>query len=171
MQWRHYMQRLLHHFREFFGRSWLSWVLVISRGYLFQISWFSFAVFAIGEGVVISRRILQGWEVLRGGFLLVELLFRGWFSVLWRIIEVPTCWRRITKAPACWWRITKAPACCWRIIEASTCLVGGLSSFLLVWLALQVLLLAAEGGFNWFFNRYCSRLCGRLFGVIYAAFP
>ena len=27
-------------------------------------------------------------------------------------------------------------------------LVGGLSSFLLVWLALQVLLLAAEGGFN-----------------------
>ena len=164
MQWRHYMQRLLHHFREFFGRRWLSWVLVISRGYLFQISWFSFAVFAIGEGVVISRRILQGWEVLRGGFLLVELLFRGWFSVLWRIIEVPTCWRRITKAPACWWRITKAPAYCWRIIEASTCLVGGLSSFLLVWLALQVLLLAAEGGFNWFFNRYCSRLCGRLFG-------
>ena len=121
MQWRHYMQRLLHHFREFFGRRWLSWVLVISRGYLFQISWFSFAVFAIREGVVISRRILQGWEVLRGGFLLVELLFRGWFSVLWRIIEVPTCWRRITKAPACWWRITKAPAYCWSIIEASTC--------------------------------------------------
>ena len=112
-----------------------------------------------------------GELLLRGGFFLVELLFRDRFSVFWRIIEVPTCWRRITKAPACWWRITKAPAYCWRIIEASTCLVGGLSSFLLVWLALQVLLLAAEGGFNWFFNRYCSRLCGRLFGVIYAAFP
>ena len=68
--------------------------------------------------------------------------------MFWRIIEVPTCWRRITKAPAYWWRIIKAPAYCWRIIEASTCLVGGLSSFLLVWLALQVLLLAAEGGFN-----------------------
>ena len=55
--------------------------------------------------------------------------------------------------------------------RGSYLLVGGLSSFLLVWLALQVLLLAAEACFNWFFNRYCSRLCGRLFGVIYAAFP
>ena len=41
--------------------------------------------------------------------------------MFWRIIEVPTCWRRITKAPAYWWRIIKAPAYCWRIIEASTC--------------------------------------------------
>ena len=59
--------------------------------------------------------------LLRGGFSLVELLFRDRFSVFWRIIEVPTCWRRITEAPAYWWRITKAPAYCWRIIEASTC--------------------------------------------------
>ena len=55
--------------------------------------------------------------------------------------------------------------------RGSYLLVGGLSSFLLVWLALQVLLLAAGARFNWFFNRYCSRLCGRLFGVVYAAFP
>ena len=63
-----------------------------------------------------------GELLLRGGFFLVELLFRGWFSVFWRIIEVPTCWRRITKAPAYWWRITKAPAYCWRIIELLACL-------------------------------------------------
>ena len=36
----------------------------------------------------------------------------------------------------------------WRIIEAPACLVGGLSSLLLVWLVLQVVLLAAEAQFN-----------------------
>ena len=57
-------------------------MLEISRGYLFQISWFSFTVFAIGEGVVISRRILQGWGVvttrwiLPSGIVISRLILR-----------------------------------------------------------------------------------------------
>ena len=78
-------------------------------------------------GVVTSRWILLGGVVISRQILRV-----------WRIIEAPTCWWRIIEAPACWLEDYRG----------SYLLVGGLSSLLLVWLVLQVVLLAAEAQFN-----------------------
>ena len=78
-------------------------------------------------GVVTSRQILLG------GVVISRQILRGW-----RIIEAPTCGWRIIEAPTCWLEDYRG----------SCLLVGGLSSLLLVWLVLQVVLLAAEAQFN-----------------------
>ena len=88
-------------------------------------------------GVVTTRWILPGGVVISRQILRV-----------WRIIEAPTCWWRITEAPAYWWRIIEAPTCWLEDYRGSCLLVGGSSWLLLVWLVLQVVLLAAEARFN-----------------------
>ena len=68
-------------------------------------------------GVVTTRWILLGGVVISRQILRV-----------WRIIEAPTCWRRITEAPACGWRIIEAPTC-WLEDYRASCLFGSLCRY------------------------------------------
>ena len=118
---------------------------MISRGYLFQISWFSFAVFAIGEGVVISRRILQGWGVITTRWILPSGIVIS--RLILRVLEDYRSSHLLEEdyqGPCLLVEDYQGSCLLLEDYRGFYLLVGGLSSFLLVWLALQVLLLAAE---------------------------
>ena len=80
-----------------------------------------------------------------------ELLLRGGFSEVGGVVtsrQILLVGVVISRQILRGWRIIEAPTCWLEDYRGSCLLVGGSSWLLLVWLVLQVVLLAAEARFN-----------------------